>query len=113
MVISFSKDLVLNFLACVGKSHGVNSSCYFLHVIFFVTRGAPTDVKEDVRARVDTIHAMLGLAKDQALIRQEHPLLGEYQAPSAGHALRFFPTESKGALTIVQPMPGSWSLQVL
>ena len=31
-----------------------------LHVVFFVTRGAPTDViKEDVRARVDTIHAML------------------------------------------------------
>ena len=41
-----------------------------LRVIFFVTRGAPTDViKEDVRARVDTIHAMLGLAKGQALIR--------------------------------------------
>ena len=31
-----------------------------LHVIFLVPRGSPSDViKEDIRARVDTIHAML------------------------------------------------------
>ena len=44
-----------------------------LHVIFFVCRGAPSDViKEDIQARVYTIHAMFGLAKDQALIWQGH-----------------------------------------
>ena len=71
-----------------------------LHVVFFVARGAPTDViKEDILARVDTIHAMLGLAKDQALIRQGHPVPGEYQAPPSCHPLLVFPKEGKGALT--------------
>ena len=56
-----------------------------LHVIFFVSRGAPTDVvKDNIRACLNTIHAMLGLAKDQALIRQGRLLLGEYQEPSSG-----------------------------
>ena len=87
-----------------------------LHVIFLVPRGSPSDViKEDIRARVDTIHTMLGLAKDQALILQGHPLLGEYHVPSSGHPLCFFPTEGKGpgAVTIVRPTPDSESLQFL
>ena len=44
-----------------------------LRVVFFVTRAAPNAViKEGIRARVHTIHTMLGLAKDKALIRQGH-----------------------------------------
>ena len=58
-----------------------------LHVVLFVARGAPTDViKEDSLARFDTIHTMLRLANDQALILQGHPLLGEYQAPAARYS---------------------------
>ena len=85
-----------------------------LHVIFFVSRGAPSDViDEDIRARVDTIHAMLRLARDQALIRQGHPLLGEYNAPSSSYFLRFFPADGKGVMTIVRPTQDSESLQFL
>ena len=85
-----------------------------LHVIFFETRGAPSNIiKEDVRARVDTIHEMLGLAKDQALFQRGHPLVAEYQAPTAGYALRFFPSEGKGATTIARPEQGSETLQFL
>ena len=79
-----------------------------------MSRGAPSDViREDIRARVDTIHAMLGLAKDKALIRQGHPLLGEYSAPSSSCFLRFFPKDGKGATTIVRPTQDSESLQFL
>jgi hypothetical protein len=85
-----------------------------LHAIFFQARGAPSDViKEEVRARVDTIHEMLGLGKDEAVIRKGHPLLGEYPAHTAGYALRFFPTEGKGAVTIARPDPGSETNQFL
>ena len=66
-----------------------------LRVVFFVTRGALTNIiKDNIRALVDTIHKMLRLAKDQVLILQGHPLLGEYQVPSSDRPLRFFPTES-------------------
>ena len=95
-----------------GTSRGIARE--ILHLVFFVPRGAPRDViKEDVRERIDTIHEMLGLAKDQALIRQGHPLLGEYEVPSAGFALRFFPMEGKGAVNIARPTPGSETDQFL
>ena len=73
-----------------------------LRVVFFVTRGALTNIiKDNIRALVDTIHKMLRLAKDQVLILQGHPLLGEYQVPSFCHPLCFFSAEGKGAATLV------------
>ena len=75
---SFGRALNTYYTASCGIAREI------LHITFFVPRGAPPNViKDDIRARVDTIHAMLGLAKDQALIWQVHPLLGEYQAPSS------------------------------
>ena len=69
-----------------AASHGI--AWDILHVIFFVPMGAPSDViKEDIQARVDTIHKMLGVAKDQAFFRQGHPLLREYYVPSSFHPL--------------------------
>ena len=70
---SYGSALNMYYAASSGIAREV------LHVIFFVLRGAPSHViKEDSRARVDTIHAVLGLAKGKALIRQGHPLLGQY-----------------------------------
>ena len=86
-------EVLENVLCCIPLHRKGDSLCYFLRA-----QGTPSDVvKEDIRARVDTIHAMLGLAKDQpeALIRQGRPLLGEYLAPPSGHPLHFFPTEER------------------
>ena len=73
---SFGSTLSMYYAASLGIAREI------LHVIFFVPvpRGALSDViQEDIRERVDIIHAMLGLAKGQVLIRQGHPLLGEYR----------------------------------
>ena len=43
--------------AYYDPSHGITRE--ILHVVFFVPRSAPTDViEDDIRARVNTIHAM-------------------------------------------------------
>ena len=89
------------------ESHGTRRE--ILHVAFFVPRGAPSDViKKGIRACLETIHTLLGLAKNQALILQVRPLLGKYHAPTSCHTLSFFPNDSKGAAPIVQPR-SPWS----
>ena len=63
-----------------------DSSCYFLRAQGVLHPMSSRKIFE----HINTIHVMLGLAKDRALIWQGHPLLGEYHSPSSSHPLRFF-----------------------
>jgi hypothetical protein len=50
-----------------------------LQAVLFMHMGAPRDlIRQDIGARINTIHWLLGLADGQACIDTGHPLLGEY-----------------------------------
>jgi hypothetical protein len=82
-----------------------------LQVVFFVDRGAPRDViKEDIRARIDTIHELLGLQEGQACFGPQHPLVAEYGPIRPNHRLRLFPEKGANGLTIAKVEEGSETL---
>ncbi len=69
---------------------------------------------EDIRARVDTIHEMLGLSRGEAVMSSGHPLLQEYaELIPPDHPLCFFPKSGRNEMTIAKARPGSQTLQFL
>ena len=79
-----------------------------LHIIFFVCRGADNGlIPNDIKARIDDVHEMLGLEPGKALIDTTHPLHAEYASPIGGGTLRFFPMDGKDGTTIAKPVAQS------
>ena len=62
-----------------GKAHAEVAG--LMNTIFCTPRGHQS-IKSEIRAKMDSVHEMLGLKKGEALIRGDHPLCLEYQAKS-------------------------------
>lgn len=79
-----------------------------LHAVFFLPR-LDADIPVNIGARIDYLHEMLGLKKDEALCGEEHPVTKEYEKPGGRAALRFFPKPRNEGTNIANLSEGTQS----
>jgi len=71
-----------------------------LHLVFSTPRGNGA-IPADMKSRIDALHGILGLAKGEVLLRNDHPVIQECDPEEDGGIPRIFPLQGKDGRQII------------
>ena len=81
-------------------SHNRALVANLLHFVFSTPRGSGT-IPADLKNRIDALHVLLGLAKGDVLLNNEHPVIQECNPEEDGGVPRVFPLQGKDGRQII------------